>query len=825
MGRVGITGRVHPATALAVASLLLLLLAPSPATAQGLLVRVSDAESGEPLQGAVVTALQAGAPGGRGVAASALSDAAGRARMPGLPPGIYGVRAEMIGYATALREGAEATEGEPAVVSLSLSSRAIELEGLSVEGEERCRVRPEDGLRVAEVWDEVRKALEATRRTEEAGGYVYRVRQYARDVEERTGRVANQQSHARTLYTATPYRSRPAEQLVGEGFVQAAEDAQGGDLYFAPDAAVMLSDVFLDTHCVRLRTGEEERAGQVGLVFEPVSGRRLPDVAGTLWVDPQSWELEHLAYRYVNLDSRTALRDVGGDIAFQRLPDGTWIIPRWEIRMPWMAIQPDGRGGRRVYQHGIRQEGADVLSVQVQGGPVLLTAETATVEGVVLEEVSGEPVGEALVALAGTDRETLTDADGRFRFAEVLPGRYELTVEHAASAGLGASPEPRPVEAEEGVVQAVTLRVPSELSAVARACREEAPDRPAEAAALVGQVLDGGSGVPLEGAEVTVRWEGWTVEGGGAGTVQVGQAGEGVRATTGPEGRYRVCAVPRDTRLTVTARWGPFETPGDELRIPGGQAVWNHDVAVGVGARTLVAGRVTGYQGGEVVAGAEVRLTALGSDGDDGGGDGRPRVVTTDAEGAFRLPDAQVGRYEVVVSSLGYQDVTDTVVAAGGRLNQVTVRLPEEALAIEGVTVEVEARLERLDRAGFYERRERGPGGVFLDREEIEDTPVSRPQELFRNRPGVQVRYTTGETGSRAALTNGRCMPAVYVDGSLVRRAQSFDEDPNRAVLYLDDLIPMDAIDGIEFFRDPAEIPVQYGGTGANCGVVLVWTR
>jgi len=177
------------------------------------------------------------------------------------------------------------------------------------------------------------------------------------------------------------------------------------------------------------------------------------------------------------------------------------------------------------------------------------------------------------------------------------------------------------------------------------------------------------------------------------------------------------------------------------------------------------------------------------------------------------------------VNSLGYQEVTDTVAAAGGRLNQVTVRLPEEALAIEGVTVEVEARLERLDRAGFYERRERGPGGVFLDREEIEDTPVSRPQELFRNRPGVQVRYTTGETGSRAALTNGRCMPAVYVDGSLVRRAQSFDEDPNRAVLYLDDLIPMDAIDGIEFFRDPAEIPVQYGGTGANCGVVLVWTR
>ncbi len=787
----------------------------APLSAQSVLASVRDADTGAPLQGAVVQVV--GADGA--VARSALSDAAGRARILGVAAGTWTVRAEMIGFSTAVREGVETVAGTPTVVELALSSRAIELEGLSVEGEERCTVRPEEGLRVADVWDEARKALEATRLTEERGAYAYRVRQYVRDVEE-SGRVADQRSRASRLYGESPYRSLPAEDLMEGGFVQDPADGEPGDLYYAPDAAVLLSDVFLDAHCMRLRRGDDEDEGLVGLAFEPVRGRRLPGIAGTLWLDPESWELERLEYRYVNLESDVALRDVGGTVAFLRLPDGTWIIPEWQIRMPWMAVQRDSRGGRRIYQHGVRQEGATVLSVREQGGAVVLAAETATVEGVVLDELTGEPVAGVEVALGGTETGARTGPDGAFRFTEVVPGRYDLVVDHPSLVGPGLALDAEPVEAVEGRVASVRLSLPSPLRLVTEACRAEVPDRPGDAAVLVGEVLDRDTGLPLEGATVEVSWDEWRLSG-APGSYLIGQSGQGVRLTTGPEGTWRACAVPAETNLTVTASWGPFTGEPDTVRIPEDRAVDVHEARLGVAAGSAIRGRVVARADGRPVAGAELRLRRV----DDP--DAAERRLATDGSGGFLLEDAGAGRYVLTVSSLGYAEVTDTVEARGGRINQVTVRLPEEAVEIEGVTVEVEARIPRLDRSGFYERARSGQG-VFLDADAIAERPVSRPTQIFERMNGVRVRYTSGQTGSRPMITAGQgCVPALWVDGVRIRDPQPFtlNPSPNRPPLYLDDVVSLNSIEGIEVYRDQAEMPAQYTGTGSECGVVVVWTR
>lgn len=56
----------------------------------------------------------------------------------------------------------------------------------------------------------------------------------------------------------------------------------------------------------------------------------------------------------------------------------------------------------------------------------------ASVEGIVVKTGGGEPIAKAVVALAGTvgsDSYTATAAaDGKFAFANVVPGRYRLTV-------------------------------------------------------------------------------------------------------------------------------------------------------------------------------------------------------------------------------------------------------------------------------------------------------------------------------------------------------------------------------------------------------------
>ena len=59
----------------------------------------------------------------------------------------------------------------------------------------------------------------------------------------------------------------------------------GGDLqYSAPDARVLLSDEFLDTHCFRIAEAQNGD-GRIGLAFEPLEDSPLRDIEGVLWID------------------------------------------------------------------------------------------------------------------------------------------------------------------------------------------------------------------------------------------------------------------------------------------------------------------------------------------------------------------------------------------------------------------------------------------------------------------------------------------------------------------------------------------------------------
>ena len=87
----------------------------------------------------------------------------------------------------------------------------------------------------------------------------------------------------------TPFESRPAEDLIENGFVQ----RDGRDfLYYAPDASVLLSDAFLDTHCFKMVASRNEE-GLVGLGFEPTGDEKsVPDIQGTMWLHPETAELQ-----------------------------------------------------------------------------------------------------------------------------------------------------------------------------------------------------------------------------------------------------------------------------------------------------------------------------------------------------------------------------------------------------------------------------------------------------------------------------------------------------------------------------------------------------
>lgn len=63
-------------------------------------------------------------------------------------------------------------------------------------------------------------------------------------------------------------------------------------MFYAPDAEVLLSDAFLDSHCFSLREATVQGEARLGLTFEPVPGRTIPEVRGVLWWTPKTLDFD-----------------------------------------------------------------------------------------------------------------------------------------------------------------------------------------------------------------------------------------------------------------------------------------------------------------------------------------------------------------------------------------------------------------------------------------------------------------------------------------------------------------------------------------------------
>ena len=76
-----------------------------------------------------------------------------------------------------------------------------------------------------------------------------------------------------------------------------------------------------------------------------------------------------------------------------------------------------------------------VLLPLAQTSPAAPRAETASIRGRITDKMSGEPIARAVVTAypaEGRSRATgtLTDADGRYTFPMLVPGRYSIRAEH-----------------------------------------------------------------------------------------------------------------------------------------------------------------------------------------------------------------------------------------------------------------------------------------------------------------------------------------------------------------------------------------------------------
>lgn len=417
--------------------------------------------------GSVMVALLDGA--GR-VVATAPAAADGTFTLSAPAAGVYRVRAERIGRATTLSAPVTLRAGETTALRMGAPGQGVQLEGIRVGATERgCVVNPRTGARTAAVWDEARKALSATRWSEVHGAGDFTVRRFRRELDATTSMVRSAEEDTATGRRAVPFRSLPPEELAREGYVR----REGREnVFLAPDAQALLSDEFLDRHCFRVVQGKGRSAGMIGLAFEPVRGARLPDVAGTLWLDPASAELRYMDFRYTKVPGFAESDDWGGVVEFGPTQAGAWMVRRWTLRLPVVgrATDPMGRSiaNARVGVVAIAEVGGEVMNGVGAWGDAPPAA--GVVAGTVFDSTRAVPLAGAVVALAGTRHTAVSGPTGEFRMTGVPAGRYRVEFTHPRTDSLRWKPAPVEVQVASGE-SAVSLALP------ARALASLAPPR------------------------------------------------------------------------------------------------------------------------------------------------------------------------------------------------------------------------------------------------------------------------------------------------------------------------------------------------------------
>lgn len=481
-----------------------------------------------------------------------LTNAAGRFMLDAAEPGLHYITVERIGYANLTTARFEPGPDDPPMV-IDVPIEPVSLRGLAVEAGPRCEVRPEEGRATARVWDEVRKALAAEAWTREAALYTYMLLRFQRTLDRDAERVVSTAEPITEARDAA-FHAVEIETLEDEGFVRAVGDT--ATTYYGPDADALLSDVFLDTHCFGVTAPIN---GQIGLSFEPIEGRNVPEIVGVLWVDETTAELDRLVYRYVNLRRLNEIGEPGGEVYFTRLPDGAWIVRLWRIRMP--VLDENRRG--RIRRTGYREEGGFTEAITDTRGRTVLDAVAASIFGIVTDSLgTGPPDAPIGVERVGTRDFGVTDSDGSFLFTRLPSGRHVLRlITPTLQRWRIASPE-TVVDGRIGEVAYARMRLPTMTDALTNSCGGASGAD--GTATLLGRITDAGGSV-VTGLRVRIAWPAATgfapapiaaplrPDGEPGPVWEPGRDGYFTTAemSTDERGLFMVCDIPQGSRLRV----------------------------------------------------------------------------------------------------------------------------------------------------------------------------------------------------------------------------------------------------------------------------------
>jgi hypothetical protein len=210
-------------------------------------------------------------------------------------------------------------------------------------------------------------------------------------------------------------------------------------------------------------------------------------------------------------------------------------------------------------------------------------------------------------------------------------------------------------------------------------------------------------------------------------------------------------------------------------------------------------GRVIDSEIGNALAGAVVRIT------------GGPPSLTSDTVGRFEADNLPSGSAEVRIQVLGYAIGIFTIYLPPSGVVEQVFALDFTGHQLPAVVVEARA-VQLVPRYVDFERRRQRGIGAYLRWDDLKERGSASVGDALRTIRGVRLRCNqeTFECHVFMARTPN-CRPTWFIDGVEVR---SFLENT-----------PIRDVYGVEVYRGTGEIPGEFAGSNAACGVIVVWTK
>ena len=207
-------------------------------------------------------------------------------------------------------------------------------------------------------------------------------------------------------------------------------------------------------------------------------------------------------------------------------------------------------------------------------------------------------------------------------------------------------------------------------------------------------------------------------------------------------------------------------------------------------------------------------------------------AATTPGAGSYRIDDIKPGKYWVAVRRIGYAPLRTTLTFNPGDDREIVFQLEPVAHVLPEVVVQGEDT-RWMRRYQDFVWRSHSSLGHFLTRDDIKKSHAAYLGDIVRR----YLPFTTSDVFFHSTFENGSNFMENrlgWFGGSSSLSRSRFGRDCSPAVSHngarpiggwaVNDFQPED-VEAIEVYRSGFQMPTEFIGWGATCGLVVVWTQ